>query len=113
MGERAAIDHGLTPGQLQMLRSVLYPFADHIRLVGLFGSRATGRAGPRSDIDLVLYGPVTQAEYDRLYTVLNDIPLPIGVDLVAYEHVTTPGLKDHIDRVMLPLWTGAELAAEA
>jgi len=106
-------DHGLTAGQLQILRSALHPYANHIRLVGLFGSRATGRAGPRSDIDLVLYGPLSERECDRLATVLQDVPLPIEVDLVAYDHLTAPGLKDHIDRVMVPLWTGAELAAEA
>ncbi|MBM3602462.1 MAG: nucleotidyltransferase domain-containing protein [Alphaproteobacteria bacterium] len=103
--------HQLSQQQLAVLRSVLVPFADKIDLVGLFGSRATGMARPNSDIDLVLYGDVESAVVDRLRTLFNDSLLSLNVDLHAYQAITYPALKQHIDAVMQPLFTQQELLA--
>ena len=98
------IDHGLTERELGILREVLAPYADRIERVGLFGSRATGRAQSSSDIDLVLYGPIDQATVDRLWTLFDDSSLARKVDVLAYDLITYPPLKAHIDAVMLPLF---------
>ena len=105
--------HGLSDYQLDTLRSILSRFANSIELAGLFGSRATGKARPNSDIDLVLYGDVSSEAVDRIWTLCNDSDLAIGVDVSAYELINNPALKAHIDRVMQPLFTNEELLAGA
>ena len=105
-------DHGLTDRELGILREVLAPYGPRITRVGLFGSRATGRAQPSSDIDLVLYGPLDQPTLDRLWTLFDDSGLARTVDLVAYDLVDHPPLKAHIDRVMTPLFEATDLQAD-
>jgi uncharacterized protein len=96
--------HGLSIDDLNMLQDALAPFADEIEAVGLFGSRATGRYRPNSDIDLVLFGPVREATADRIYTILNDCAFGVTVDVQAYDLIAYPPLKAHTDEVMVPLF---------
>lgn len=102
-------DHGLTAHQLQIIREVLAPYAGVIQQVGLFGSRAAGTARPNSDIDLVLYGPVSEAIVDRIWTLFAESGLAVTVDVIAYDLIDTPALKSHIDAVMQPLFKQAGL----
>lgn len=104
-------DHGLTPDQLNIIRGVLSPYAPVIERVGLFGSRALGTARSNSDIDLVLYGPVTEAMADRIWTLFDESSLALKVDVSAYDLITYPPLKLHIDEVMQPLFEQAVLQA--
>lgn len=105
--------HGLTDRQLAILRDILAPYAARIETVGLFGSRAAGTARPASDIDLVIYGSLSDADIDRLWTLFDDSALPVTVDVVAYERIAEPRLKAHIDQGMRPLFDGAALRASA
>ena len=105
--------HQLSADHLAIIRQILAPYASQIELAGLFGSRATGRPRPNSDIDLVLYGPLDEATAARIWTLFDDSNLPITVDVVAYSHITHDGLKAHIDRVMVPLFSHAELQEPA
>lgn len=74
-----------------------------IQEVILFGSRAKGTSREGSDIDLALKGKnidsrlLTQIglDYDALY-------LPWKLDVIAYDTIESPELKDHIDRVGIP-----------
>jgi predicted nucleotidyltransferase len=100
--------HHLTPAQLKIIHDTLKPYADHIDRVGLFGSRATGRCHDYSDIDMVLYGQIDAQLLDRLVTLFDESALSIKVDLVAYDLIDNPVLKQHIDTVMLPLFTKAD-----
>ncbi len=102
-------DHGLSLQQLQIIRDILTPYAALITRVGLFGSRAKGTARPNSDIDLVLYGPVSEAVADRLHSLFDESALAVTVDLLVYDRIDTPPLKSHIDQVMQPLFEQAEL----
>jgi predicted nucleotidyltransferase len=99
-------DHGLTHQQLHIIGETLRPFADKITTVGLFGSRATGTYRDNSDIDLVLYGPLSAADIDRIYTRFEDSALPIKVDVAAFDLIDHPPLKQHIAAVMRPLEVG-------
>ncbi len=101
--------HGLTPQHLQTIAGILRPYADRITCVGLFGSRALGTWREASDIDIVLYGPVSEADLERLYTLFMESHLPVKVDVVAYDLVEYPPLKQHIDQVVQPLFTQADL----
>jgi predicted nucleotidyltransferase len=103
-------NHGLSKKQLGTLLSILIPF-DKIDYVGLFGSRATGRYRPNSDIDLVIYGPIDEKTTDRLFTLLNDSNLPLKIDLQAYDLINHLPLKERIDNNMLPLFTHEQIHA--
>lgn len=98
-------DHGLSARQVQELARVLAPFAGQMDRVALFGSRATGAFRANSDIDLVIYGPVAEATVDRLWTLLDASALPLKVDVLAYDQISTPALKAHVDAVNQTLFT--------
>ena len=101
--------HRLSNTQVATLHHILAPFAEKIELAGLFGSRATGKARPNSDIDLVLYGALDEALINRIWTLFDESELALKVDVNAYNLITHRGLKAHIDQVMLPLFTREEL----
>lgn len=105
--------HGLTDRQLAVLRDILAPYAARIDTVGLFGSRAAGTARPASDIDLVIYGALSEAEIDRLWTLFDDSSLPVKVDVVGYRHIEPGPLKAQFDAAMRPLFSGRALQADA
>lgn len=96
---------GLLPSQKNVLKEILSPYAQKIRQVGLFGSRATGKYRENSDIDMVIYGSLTPAEMDRLWTLFDASSLAIKVDVVAYDLITYLPLKAHIDAMMQPLFS--------
>lgn len=70
----------------------------------LFGSRAIGTQRLGSDIDIALKGKgidarllaVIERDYDALY-------LPWKLDLIVYDTIESPDLKDHIDQVGISL----------
>ena len=65
--------------------------------VKLFGSRANGKASPRSDIDLATLGIVDEHRLGRLALDLDDANIPQKCDLVAYETIRYAPFKAHID----------------
>lgn len=93
------------------LRRILALFAPYISSAAIFGSRATGRARPNSDIDLVLYGDLTQEHVDRLYTLFEESDLAVTVDVIAYTPVLSPVLRHHIDRFAQPVFSRDDLLA--
>ncbi|MFN9789627.1 MAG: nucleotidyltransferase family protein [Holosporales bacterium] len=97
-------DHGLSLRQLETIRAILAPHRGTITKAGLFGSRALGTYRPNSDIDLVLYGPIPEAIITDLKSAFEESILPMRVDVVAYDLITYPPLKAHIDAVMQPLY---------
>jgi uncharacterized protein len=102
--------HGISQHSLDILRACLAPFADRIEAVGLFGSRATGRWRPASDIDLVLTGPrLTAADIARIALDLADSYLPVRADVVAAHMIHDPALAAHIARFGVPLFTSEDL----
>lgn len=68
---------------------------------------ATNR--PASDVDLVIYGSTTEKQIDRIWTAFDESSLAIRVDVLGYDLLRHAGLKRHIDAVMLPLFTRADL----
>jgi len=102
--------HGLSPHHLAIIAEVLAPFADRITEAALFGSRATGRARPNSDIDLVLFGDIDQPTLDRIWTRFDESPLPFTVDVQADRLIAYPPLKAHIASVKRPLFVQRDLS---
>jgi predicted nucleotidyltransferase len=66
----------------------------------LFGSRAKGTYREGSDIDICLKGSGLKIE-DRFPYLekYEDLNLPWKLDVILYEMIQEPALKEHIDRV--------------
>ncbi len=77
-----------------------------ISKVILFGSRAKGTHRSSSDWDLALQGEtITLEDILSLLSDLDEIWLPTQVDLIIYDTISNPALKEHIDRVGRVVWS--------
>ena len=63
----------------------------------LYGSRATGKSTPRSDIDLATRGILDPYRLGRLALDLEDTDIPQKCDVQAYERISYAPLRGHID----------------
>ena len=95
---------GISGPQQQRLLDVLIQQAD-VDAIWLFGSRAMGREGPGSDIDLCVDAAhLSHRDRLRLMADIDDLLLPWTVD-VALRHELPPDLLSHVQRVGRCLWT--------
>jgi uncharacterized protein len=99
----------LTKMQTEAIKAAFRPFADSIEVVGVYGSRAQGMARPGSDVDLVVYGELTDRDFELIRGELDAGDLSIFADLVRYEDVKHAALKTQIDNWMKPLFHRNEL----
>lgn len=113
-GRRRVVERNvqIEPHHLAELWRVLDRHRSEFESVRVFGSRATGRARRASDIDIVLTG-LTSRVLGRIEEDLEESSLPMTVDVLVYEEVRSDILRDHIDRLALPLPTLSELAQAA
>lgn len=72
----------------------------------IFGSRAKGNYKPGSDVDIALFGKdITFTEVSRLHALLEDeSPMPYMFDIIDYAHTEDAKIKEHIDRVGIPIY---------
>ena len=91
---------GLLPRSYSILLKVLGEW-EQIEEAVLFGSRAMERERRGSDVDLVLKGrAVTPLVAMDVAGRLNERePTPYHFDILAWDEITSPELKDHIARV--------------
>lgn len=89
---------GLSAEHLTLIREVLASFPAVSGAI-LFGSRAKGCSGPRSDVDLALEGLQDPLDAQRVADVLEDLSLPWRFDVLAFGAIDYPPLLDHIRRV--------------
>lgn len=113
MVETRLADHRLSVRDVDILRQVFAPFAARIDRVCLFGSRATGTARENSDIDLVVYGALDEADLDRIWTMLDESSLPLRADVVGYDNIAHQPLREHIDRAAALLFSADDLRSAA
>ena len=76
--------------------------------VTLYGSRATGKATPRSDFDLATHGIAGHYRLGRLALDLEDLNIPQKCDVQAYESIGYSSLKRHVDTVGITIYTSAK-----
>lgn len=72
----------------------------------VFGSRAKGNHKPGSDIDIAFKGTdLNTKDILNLYVKWDDLEIPFKLDLLKYETIKEPALKDHIDRVGIEFYS--------
>jgi predicted nucleotidyltransferase len=101
---------GIPAPQLEQLQT-LWAGQPKLEAVWLFGSRALGRHGPGSDIDLCLEGPALEHN-DRLalMAAVDDLLLPWRVDLVLRQELPAE-LAAHVQRVGRRIWAAPSPAS--
>ena len=84
-------------------------FHAHPKIAGviLFGSRAKGTHRPQSDVDLALLGNLKPLEAEEIASELDELPLPYRFDVVVFDLIRHPPLREHIERVGIPLYPDA------
>ena len=94
----------LAAEEQRILRAILDTHLPHAATVWVFGSRATGRAGRFSDLDLAIDAgrPLSTDETASLREAFTESDLPFRVDLLDWRSVD-PGFRQAIaaDRVAL------------
>ena len=87
MADRGVLD--LSPSDLSIVRGILDRLVPD-RPIYVFGSRANGRAGRRSDLDLAIGGeqPLTMGIRADLAEAFDESDLPIEVDVVDLASVS-------------------------
>jgi len=92
--------YGLEEADLAYIIAAMQQLPE-IQRAYIFGSRAKGTFKQGSDIDIAIAGPdITFTTLSRLHALLEDQgPLPYFIDIVHYEEINNPDLKEHIDRV--------------
>ncbi len=86
----------LKPATMKMLMRIFAAYPE-LKEVILFGSRATGKAKPHSDIDLATHGILGPDRLGMLKLDLEDSDIVQKCDVVAYEHIRYAPFKRHID----------------
>ncbi len=99
----------LSEMQRAAIKAAFQPFANSIAVVGVYGSRAQGSARPGSDVDLVVYGSLSDADVEYIRGELEAGDLSVFADVVCYAHIQHAVLKSQIDKWMKPLFRQNEL----
>jgi predicted nucleotidyltransferase len=92
------MNHGQRVGDLELetrVRAVLRRHPE-ISSAAIFGSRAQGTHKPTSDVDLALWGRLDPLGAEALAAELDELPLPYRFDVVAFDHVQLPELRENI-----------------
>ena len=59
---------------------------------------------PASDIDLAVWGQVDALGAEAIAAELDELPLPYRYDVQAFDAITFLPLREHIERVGIPLY---------
>ena len=70
-----------------------------IEKVVIYGSRAKGTQREGSDIDITLFGNISQKDLSDLRNDLDDSYIPYMLDISIYDKLNSGSLKEHINRV--------------
>ncbi|MDR1733298.1 MAG: nucleotidyltransferase domain-containing protein [Oscillospiraceae bacterium] len=68
----------------------------------VFGSRAKGNYRSNSDIDICVFG--ADVNVGKLLSDLDELPMPYKFDVVDYNTISTPALREQIDRVGVEIY---------
>ena len=82
----------VSPATLEKMNRVFAAYPD-LAAVTLFGSRATGRATPRSDFDLVTHGILDHYRLGRLALDPEDLDIPQTCDVKGVREHRIPAAQ--------------------
>lgn len=89
---------GLKEREISDLCNGLRKFPEIERAV-VFGSRAMGNYKSGSDLDLALFGEELNFRHiSGILNIMEESVFPYALDLVIYDRVENPKLREHIDR---------------
>jgi uncharacterized protein len=73
----------------------------------IFGSRAKGNYENGSDVDIALKGP--ELDFGTIskisYWLNEETTMPYNFDVLNYESIQEPSLKEHIDRLGIEIYS--------
>lgn len=93
------MEYGLSNETIESLRNVFARY-QQIGQVWLFGSRAKGNYHSGSDIDLAIKSERFPASgLLDIQIELDKLDLLYKIDLILYDAIKEPALREHIDRV--------------
>ena len=98
----------LSDRQLAIVCSILLPVRSRMGPIKVFGSRATGRARPASNLNLVVFPPSSHRELSQLRLAFEESYLPIYVILSAWDEIDSQRLRDEIERDAIVFFEEAE-----
>mgnify|MGYP000317671234 FL=1 len=93
----------LTERELGLINQVFRRHPE-ILSVRIFGSRAKGTHTPRSDVDLAIWGDVDAIRAEAISAELDELPLPYHFDVKPFESIKLRALREHIQRVGVPVY---------
>jgi type I restriction enzyme, S subunit len=96
--------YGLSDSVIEAIQGVLEK-NPRVDKAFIFGSRAKGNFKEGSDIDLALKGDLTAKDILDLNGKLEELNLPYKIDLVNYDRINEPALREHVDRVGTELYS--------
>jgi predicted nucleotidyltransferase len=91
---------GLLDTDIEIITQMLSKYTN-VEHALIFGSRAKGNYKNGSDVDIALKG--SELDFDTLakisYLLNEESAMPYKFDLLDYNSIKEPALKEHIDRV--------------
>jgi uncharacterized protein len=83
-----------------------------VRSASIFGSRAKGNYNTGSDVDIALKG--NELDFETLnqlsYWLNEETAMPYKFDLLNYDSIKEPELKDHIDRAGIEFYNSSSIS---
>jgi len=103
---------GISSADLSVIIRIIGSFPA-IEQARIFGSRAIGNHKPGSDIDICIFG--VNLSYDtslQLKSSFEETPLPYFFDIVNYDKIINPELKQHINQHGIVIFTRSKSAGK-
>lgn len=95
---------GLSDIELACLKDI-FKHNPLIEVVKVYGSRAKGNFDQRSDLDLVAFGDeLSRHDIAEIKLDIEDSDILYLVDLSLYNDIANNKLREHIDRVGVPIY---------
>lgn len=92
-------DCGLTVQEIEEIRQFIQKYPE-VHTAKVFGSRALGTYKEASDVDIAIFGDgvTDKTARDLKFDLEEESYLPYFFDVISYNDITVPSLKEHIDR---------------
>lgn len=89
---------GIYPKSYSEIIEIIEKYPSIVKVV-IYGSRAKGTQREGSDIDITLFGNISQKDLSDLRNDLEDSYIPYMFDISIYDQLNSDSLKEHINRV--------------